>query len=188
MPTWLGSLGVFGGFGRFCGVSGHMLAPDDLAVRWRSGPGRQVKRRWVRYQVPARVMGLGSPRRALNPVHRGGRTVRRLFAGWRSGVSSGKVGASAPPSISMTLPVTLLAAGEASHRAALPLGRLKFFSHRTTVVHRPEPQHHGLKLCRLVSGCDPNSAGLRGTDLTRLPVRGAPGRRSGIESKCREPV
>jgi hypothetical protein len=29
-----------------------------------------------------------------------------LFAGWRSGVSSGKVGASAPPSISMTLPVT----------------------------------------------------------------------------------
>ena len=29
-----------------------------------------------------------------------------LFAGWRSGVSSGKTGASAPPSISMTLPVT----------------------------------------------------------------------------------
>ena len=29
-----------------------------------------------------------------------------LFAGRRSGVSSGKVGASAPPSISMTLPVT----------------------------------------------------------------------------------
>jgi hypothetical protein len=39
------------------------------------------------------------------------------FAGCRSGVSSGKVGASAPPSISMTLPVTLLAAGEASHLA-----------------------------------------------------------------------